>query len=99
MSVTLEHNRDAMCSRQRGTRTISNLHGVLPRGWESGGGGGGYGAFMHDVTLGWRLGKNADSVLCERDCVKVEAAVQGSPSLIVLQVSVDVEQPLKKSKE
>ena len=31
--------------------------------------------------------------------MKVEVAVQGSPSLIVLKVSVDVKQPLKKRKE
>ena len=33
-----------------------------------------------------------------RSCVKVEVAVLGSPSLIVLMVSVDVNQHLKESK-
>ena len=33
-----------------------------------------------------------------RRCVKVEVAVLGSPSLIVLMVSVDIKQQLKKTK-
>ena len=34
-----------------------------------------------------------------RSCVKVEVAVLGSPSVIVLMVSVDVKQHLKKKKK
>ena len=34
-----------------------------------------------------------------RSCVKVEVAVVGSPSVIVLMVSVDVKQHVKKKKK
>ena len=43
-----------------------------------------------------RLGLSPVLRAQERDCLKVEVDVLGSPSLIVLMVSVDIKQYLKK---
>ena len=77
-----------------GKELMSRRNDLLERGGARRHGGG-----RGDVTLTWNSLKELSLGGCTselRRCVKVEAAVLGTPSLIVLTFSVDVKQYLKK---